>query len=439
MVKKQLLAMKQLFATETMVRMVKEDKGTPYKRSWSYGYSEEYQLYDRYLFFDAVVQDEILKVAAFTRKHIACGKIAPQFEIYISKSEGKWTTYADGRWLSAKIDNLNYDLDVGWHHGNHPWQSERAKKVVNDYFGTDSLPIRVAVLDWQNDMRKEEVKKKARSITDRIDSIMENVPELPKDFDNWVVRSAFAPNKCLFYKYGTNPFCSPEHFGFDTVSAATDIYSIGKLIHHLLPYISDGVPSLFSPLICECIKVDKGQRIQNIQLFLKKFTFVCRQHTNSSFKRTIIKGNYKPLTGGYALTEDMLNELTSIHDLVDFIHKYEKSFEKCDVVDYFERILKNKGLKKSEVIQQADIERTYGYQLLNGTKKPSRDKLIQLCMGAKLKVEETQMALKRTGFAPLYPKNKRDCIIIYAIKSGKSVSETDALLDKFGVELLNEE
>lgn len=239
--------------------------------------------------------------------------------------------------------------------------------------------------------------------------------------------------------YGTRPFCSPEHFGFDTVSAATDIYSIGKLIHHLLPYISDGVPSLFSPLICECIKVDKGQRIQNIQLFLKKFSFVCRQHTNSSFKRTIIKGNYKPLTGGYALTEDMLNELTSIHDLVDFIHKYEKSFEKCDVVDYFERILKNKGLKKSEVIQQADIERTYGYQLLNGTKKPSRDKLIQLCMGAKLKVEETQMALKRTGFAPLYPKNKRDCIIIYAIKSGKSVSETDALLDKFGVELLNEE
>lgn len=267
MVKKQLLAMKQLFATETMVRMVKEDKGTPYKRSWSYGYSEEYQLYDRYLFFDAVVQDGILKVAAFTRKHIACGKIAPQFEIYISKSEGKWTTYADGRWLSAKIDNLNYDLDVGWHHGNHPWQSERAKKVVNDYFGTDSLPIRVAVLDWQNDMRKEEVKKKARSITDRIDSIMENVPELPKDFDNWVVRSAFAPNKCLFYKYGTKE-------GYCT--ACEKEVNVGKLYNDTLVKC----PSCGKKVVARAWKKQKSVRnrkwIGIIQPLMDKSGYVLR-------------------------------------------------------------------------------------------------------------------------------------------------------------------
>ena len=204
MIKKQLLTMKQMCATETMIRMVREDRGTLYKRRWSYGHSEEYMLYDRYLFFDALVQDGILKIAAFTRKHIAQRILQPQFEIYISKTEGKWLTYSNGRWLTAKIDNLPYDLDRGWDHGNHPWQSEKAKNIVNEYLETDSLPIRVAVLDWQNQMRKEDVKKKARSITDRIDAIMESIPELPKDFDNWVINSAYAPDKCLFYKYGTS-------------------------------------------------------------------------------------------------------------------------------------------------------------------------------------------------------------------------------------------
>ena len=238
--------------------------------------------------------------------------------------------------------------------------------------------------------------------------------------------------------YGTMPFCSPEHFGFDTISAESDVYSMGKLVEVLLHSVTDCGKQAFSELIKESTKVDKHQRIPDIKTFWEKFNFVCQRHTDFASSDAIIKSKYRPFYGGFTLTEDMLNSLSSIYDLTDFIKKNEDCFEKIDVVDYFDKVFKNKGLKKSEVIQQAEIERTYGYQILNGTKKPSRDKLIQLCFGAKFTFEETQMALKKTGFAPLYPKNKRDCIIIYAIKSGKSVTDTDGLLYRFNECLLND-
>lgn len=239
--------------------------------------------------------------------------------------------------------------------------------------------------------------------------------------------------------YGSRQFCSPEHYGFDTISEASDIFNLGKFIKFLLPYISNPGNISFDSLIKQCTAVNKNQRIQSIEVFVEKFNFVCQQHTNLNVKNATIRGKYEPLIGGYVLTEEILNALTTTDDLVDFINKNEKNFEKMDVVDYFEKIISKKGLKKSEVILRSEIERTYGYQLLNGTKKPSRDKLIQLCMGAALNFDETQMALKRTGFAPLYPKNRRDCIIIYAVQASCSVVETDALLDRFKEKLLNED
>lgn len=42
------------------------------------------------------------------------------------------------------------------------------------------------------------------------------------------------------------------------------------------------------------------------------------------------------------------------------------------------------------VIKQSSIERTYGHQLFNGTRKPSRDKVIQFAFGFGLDVDGTQ-------------------------------------------------
>ena len=47
------------------------------------------------------------------------------------------------------------------------------------------------------------------------------------------------------------------------------------------------------------------------------------------------------------------------------------------------------------------MPRNYAYQLFNGTRKPSRDKVIQLAFGFGLSVDDTQELLKVARQAPL--------------------------------------
>lgn len=205
MIKKELLSMKKISATKEMQEMVKNDIGEEARKRHYDGSIERYWIYKRYLYFRAIVQNNLLKVACFRREDIARKILEPIYEIYISKSEEKWLTYSvrDGKWLTAKIDNLEFNFGRGAYHGNYPWQSEETRKVVNQYLDTEHLSVKAAVLYFQNETRKEIAKRKERSITDRIDGIMENVPEFPKDYEEWVINSAFSKEKSLFYKYGT--------------------------------------------------------------------------------------------------------------------------------------------------------------------------------------------------------------------------------------------
>ena len=88
------------------------------------------------------------------------------------------------------------------------------------------------------------------------------------------------------------------------------------------------------------------------------------------------------------------------------------------------------------IIKQSLIERTYGHQFFNGTRNPSRDKVIQLAFGFGLDVEETQKLLLAAQKSPLYPKIMRDAAILYCINHKNSILETQDLLQDLGLSLL---
>lgn len=90
---------------------------------------------------------------------------------------------------------------------------------------------------------------------------------------------------------------------------------------------------------------------------------------------------------------------------------------------YLLNILEMKGLVKSAVIKKTELSEVIGYQIFSGVRKPARDSLICLCTAMELNVEETQSLLKIGGFAMLYPKKKRDAIIIDGINSNLSVAK----------------
>jgi len=262
--------------------------------------------------------------------------------------------------------------------------------------------------------------------------------------------------------YGTTGFCSPEHFGFDIIDASTDVYSVGALLKYLLDKsCADNQKKIFDNLIKKSMEFSRRERIQSIEEFKRLFreaintkytksikgfagivgsifngyqnlTNVCQKHTkdNDIDDKITIDSNRIP-------ARDLLLSMDNVEDLSRFLEVNDDNFIKVSVADFFNQVMKNKKIKKADVVKDSGIERTYAYQLLNGRKNPSRDKLIQLCIGTKMSFDETQIALKHTGFLPLYPKIRRDCIIIYAIKSKKSIWDIDELLFQFNEDTFN--
>ena len=141
-------------------------------------------------------------------------------------------------------------------------------------------------------------------------------------------------------------------------------------------------------------------------------------------------------------TSELLQVLNSINNkdtLNDYINNKINSYDTLTLSDYFDAIFKEKNLKKSDVINSTNLNRTYAYQILNGTKKASRNKILQLCIGAKLNLNETQKALTLGNVGNLYAKNPRDSIIIFSLNKGISVLDVNDLLFQFEEEILDDE
>ncbi len=135
-------------------------------------------------------------------------------------------------------------------------------------------------------------------------------------------------------------------------------------------------------------------------------------------------------------TNELLDELTSGTPLTSFISENSENFIETDLSETLNRILKEKGLTKSAVLKNAEINDIYGYQIFSGKRRPSRDKLIAISLGMKLSLEEVQALLKSAGFQELYPKFKRDSIIINCVCEEKNVFETNGILYNFNQDLL---
>ncbi len=86
----------------------------------------------------------------------------------------------------------------------------------------------------------------------------------------------------------------------------------------------------------------------------------------------------------------------------------------ADFCAYLEKLCREKRKEAGRVISASDIDRTYGYQIFNGTRRPSRDKSV------------------------LYPRIKRDAAIIFAISRKMSLTETQIFPMSLGMSIIGE-
>lgn len=135
-------------------------------------------------------------------------------------------------------------------------------------------------------------------------------------------------------------------------------------------------------------------------------------------------------------TDEMWNEIKSADDYESFAANNSEAFTSADISACLNNLLSQKNIPLKEAIKQSGLDRTYAYHIFSGKKIPSRDKLIAIAFGMDLSLDETQTLLKRTRNRPLYPKDERDSVIIYALLNGQRLDITNEKLYELNFDLI---
>ena len=134
------------------------------------------------------------------------------------------------------------------------------------------------------------------------------------------------------------------------------------------------------------------------------------------------------------LTEELLDELLSSPDPSGYLSRTNVSSRSLS--EYLQQLLDEKGLERSKVVHEAGLNDTFGYQIFKGTRKASRNKVLQLAFAMRLNLRETDRLLQAAGVNELYCKDRRDAIIIFAVQKGYSLQKADEELYRFGEETI---
>ena len=99
------------------------------------------------------------------------------------------------------------------------------------------------------------------------------------------------------------------------------------------------------------------------------------------------------------------------------------------------KMINEKCITTAQIADLSNLEPNYINKLRIGQiKKPSRDKLLQLAFGLSFTEDETQLLLRLAGLCALYPRFKRDYIIMTCIRANKSIWDCNDYLIENGVD-----
>jgi hypothetical protein len=134
-------------------------------------------------------------------------------------------------------------------------------------------------------------------------------------------------------------------------------------------------------------------------------------------------------------TAELLSEIKQSTEIKTFLSENNADIENLSLTEYLNILLEKKQVSRSEAIKKAELNYTYGYQMINGTRKPTKDKLLQLCFGLGATPDEANRVLLIADAGGLYSKNRRDCIIIFALEKGLSLTQANEMLCELGEDM----
>lgn len=191
MKKQQLLKLEMLQVTDEMYEIAQND--VPQKNTWG-----DRDIYQYGIYFRLQKEEKILKVAIFFADQIRAGKKMPAYILFINKEADDFITFEvdKKRWRNSMLCNLewpNYYYQSGKYisQGDIDILGKELKKEFGDY-----RDIQL----FQRNVRRRNLIRRDKKITDAWDEMMKQVPELPKDWKQWVARNGISQH-FMFYEY----------------------------------------------------------------------------------------------------------------------------------------------------------------------------------------------------------------------------------------------
>jgi len=132
-------------------------------------------------------------------------------------------------------------------------------------------------------------------------------------------------------------------------------------------------------------------------------------------------------------SEKLYLQIMNVSSFSEFWESHKDEIVELSLSDYLSALLKEKKLKRSDVVVKTGLDKAYVYQIFAGKKNPSRDKLITMAFGMKLSEEETQKMLRLSGHRELWPKDERDALFLFAIQHRMSLADVHTELERYGL------
>ena len=135
-------------------------------------------------------------------------------------------------------------------------------------------------------------------------------------------------------------------------------------------------------------------------------------------------------------TDELLKILKNTENISDYMQNHFEDISNITFTEYLKDLIQSHNLTRSEVIDGANIQKNYGYQIFDGSKKPSRNKVLALCFSMTLSVDESNRLLKLSDNGILYPKIQRDSIIIFALEKKQTLINANILLNEMNEDII---
>ena len=135
-------------------------------------------------------------------------------------------------------------------------------------------------------------------------------------------------------------------------------------------------------------------------------------------------------------TDELLKLLFKERSLEQFLQRNESAYLNPSFSEYLSAWCKEHQKVPEQLIRRANLDKSFGHQLFSGKRRPSRDTVIQLAFAMGADVAQTQEMLKIARKSLLYPRIKRDTVIMYCLHNRVSLIDTEIILSDLDLPIL---